>query len=298
MNMEMAYLMGMIYGNGEIARSSSSTIVVINIPHKKLQTEEIHDVKLYVKASIADIRRILEPLINSPIKFIQNKSITVLSFEKPNEDYLIREINRFTNLASSHNNMRINKELFNCTYDEKKQLIKGFADVTGYIRRSNYYLSGKYQHRVYLEISNNWEMVVDMCNLLKTIDIPVQNIDWAHPNIRDGHLKKYNEGKKTFWKKEHQVKIWANEFTKIGFGIIHKQQALEMFSEELLAGYKSTGKEVTMYTHRYYWETRKTRKKEKPSHPCENDPFIPEQIRGKHFNTWTEIASMLGYDKY
>lgn len=138
-------------------------------------------------------------------------------------------------------------------------------------------------------------MVIDICNLLKSTDIPVQNIDWAHPNIRDGKLTKYNEGKPNFWKKEHQVKIWANEFIPVGFGIIHKQQALEMYSDELLAGYRQNNKDPEKYTHRYYWETRKIQNKEKPIHPSEDDEFIPLAIRGKHFNSWSEIAKELGY---
>ena len=295
MNIEMAYLLGMICGNGEIQRNTTNTIVSIDIPHKKLQTEEIHDVKLYVKASISDIRNIVEPLIGAGLDFIQNQSSTVLSFNKPNTDYLIREINRYIGNAVSHNDIKVHPDIFQCTLDERRQFIKGFADVTGYIRRSNYYVGAKYQHRVYLEIPHNWQMVIDICNLLKSTDIPVQNIDWAHPNMRDGKLTKYNQGKPNFWKKEHQVKIWANEFMPVGFGIIHKQQALEMYSDELLAGYRKDNKLPEKYTHRYYWETIKKVTKNKPIHPCENDEFIPLTIRGKHFNSWTEIAKELGY---
>lgn len=295
MNIEMAYLLGMICGNGEIQRNSVNTTVSIDIPHKKLQTEEIHDVKLYVKASIADIRNILEPLVDAGLDFIQNQSSTVLSFTKPNSDYLIREINRYVGMALSHNNIKMHDDIFQCTIDERKQFLRGFADVTGYIRRSNYYVGAKYQHRVYFEIPHNWQMVIDICNLLKSTDIPVQNIDWAHPNMRDGNLTKCHEGKLNFWKKEHQVKIWANEFITVGFGIIHKQQALEMYSEELIVGYLKENKNPNEYTHRYYWETRKIRNKEKPIHPCENDSFIPSTIRGKHFNSWSDIAKELGY---
>ena len=38
--------------------------------------------------------------------------------------------------------------------------------------------------------------------------------DPSHPNFRDGHLVKYNEGKPYFWKKEHQVKVFANELNE------------------------------------------------------------------------------------
>lgn len=294
MNIEMSYLLGMICGNGEIQRTSVNTIISIDIPHKKLETEEIHDVKLYVKASIADIRNIIEPLIGAGLTFIQNASSTILSFVKPNTDYLIREINRFVGNAVSHNDISIHSDIFSCTLDERKEFLKGFADVTGYIRRSNAYFN-EYEHRVYLEIPNNWQMVIDICNLLKSVDIPVQSIDWAHPNMRDGNLKKYNAGEINFWKKEHQIKIWANEFIIIGFGIIHKQQALEMFSDELIAAYIGLNKNLQKKTHKYYWESKRKINKIKPIHPSENDELIPSIIRGRHFNSWTEIARELGY---
>lgn len=294
MNIEMSYLLGMICGNGEIRRTSVNTVVSIDIPHKKLETEEIHDVKLYVKASIADIRNIIEPLIGAGFTFIQNASSTILSFVKPNTDYLIREINRFVGNAISHNNISIHSDIFSCTLDERKEFLKGFADVTGYIRRSNAYFN-EYEHRVYLEIPNNWQMVIDICNLLKSVDIPVQSIDWAHPNMRDGNLKKYNAGEINFWKKEHQIKIWANEFIIIGFGIIHKQQALEMFSDELIVAYIGINKNLQKKTHKYYWESKRKSNKIKPIHPSENDELIPLKIRGKHFDSWVEIAKELGY---
>ncbi len=205
-----------------------------------------------------------------------------------------REINRFIGNAVSHNNINIHKDIFACTHDERKQFIKGFADVTGYIRRSNAYFE-KFEHRVYFEIPQNWQMVIDICNLLKSSDIPVQTIDWAHPNIRDGNLTAYNKGKINFWKKEHQIKVWANEFTPIGFGIIHKQQALEMFSEELLSGYIGLNKDPRERTHRFYWDLKRKSFRVKPFHPGENDEFIPLTIRGKHFNSWSEIAKELGY---
>ena len=53
-------------------------------------------------------------------------------------------------------------------------------------------------------------------------------------------------------------------------------------------------KNVSDVTHRYYWQMR-SRIREKPSHPGESDKFIPAQIRGKHYNSWCEIAEDLGY---
>ena len=65
MNNEMAYLLGMIYGNGEINNAFGRTSISIEIPHKKLETEDFHNVKIYQPRrktpsfSYGDIRRTL-----------------------------------------------------------------------------------------------------------------------------------------------------------------------------------------------------------------------------------------------
>lgn len=294
MNTEMAYLLGMITGNGNIQRGKIETTIAIDIPHKKLETEFQKDVGIYVKASITDIRQILEPLLGTGLRFIQNPNISILSFTKSNEDYLMREILRYVGCATSTNNIRISPEVFNFTMDERKQFVKGFADVTGYIRRSNYAFKEP-NYRVYFEIPNNWELVVDFANLLKSIDVPVQNIDWAHPNMRDGKLVKYNQGKPDFWKKEHQIKVWAVEYQPIGFAVIHKQEALNYFAEKQRFYIEVQQKKRLLdVTHKYYWELI-SRNKKKPLHPGENDYFIPKKIRGNHYDSWTAIAEDMGY---
>lgn len=293
MNNEMAYLLGMIYGNGEINNYSGMTSVSIEIPHKKLETEKFHDVKIYVKASMADIMKILQPLIGSEIRFTQGRSVTTISFSKPERDYLVREIMRYVDSTSTHNDMRIHDEVSCFTDEQKKLLLKGFCDVTAYIRKSNYFIE-KYKHRVYIEIPNNWFMVADICNLLRDLDIPVQNIDWAHPNMRDGNLKKYNQGQRYFWKKEHQIKIYANEFLQIGFGIIHKTEALRTYAGELVRGFEFAGVDASAITHRFYWETGNAHRN-KSHHPCEGDISLPIPIRGNHYDSWKQIARELGY---
>ncbi len=242
---------------------------------------------------ITDIRNIIEPLTGTGLNFTQQDNHSIMSFTKPNSDYLIREILRYMGSAVSHENIRVAQDVFNFTRDEKIAFLKGFADVTGYIRRSNYFIA-PFKHRVYLEVPQNWFLVVDICNLLKDVDVPVQAIDWAHPNMRDGNLKKYNEGKTDFWKKEHQIKIYANEFLPIGFAVLHKKEALLAFAEELINGYSHIGKDASDETHKFYWQGR-GRNKIKPHHPREIDEFIPEEIRGNHYNSWKEIASDLGY---
>lgn len=288
MNTQMAYLIGMILGNGEVQRKSDTTTITVELPHKNLIDDEGREVSVYVKSSLADIRGIVEPLIGYSLPISQTKRATQFSFTMPNADYTMREILRFIGNGVHHSTMTMNDELFGIKTDEKKELLRGIADVTGYIRKSNIAFGQDGCHRVYIEIPGNWQMVIDIANMLKDLDIPVQTIDFGHPNFRDSNLKKYNEGKTYYWKKEHQVKIWANEFLPIGFNIVHKQRALERYAEELL-DYLDEEK-----THQFYWQ-KTIRKKEKPTHPMENDESLPLSIRGKHYESWTELAEELGY---
>lgn len=50
-------------------------------------------------------------------------------------------------------------EIFEFTFDERMQFLMGFADVKGYIRRSNYTFS-KPNPRVYFETPRNWDLVI------------------------------------------------------------------------------------------------------------------------------------------
>lgn len=289
MNAQMAYLIGMILGNGEIQRGPDKTTVIIDIPHKNLLDDDNREVTVYVKASLTDIRGVIEPLLGREIPITQTSRSTKMSFTMQNKDYTMREILRFINNGVHHSTMTMSQDLFSITTEEKKELLRGIADVTGYIRKSNIAFGQKGAHRVYIEIPGNWNMVVDIANILKDLDIPVQTIDFGHPNFRDSNLNKYNQGKPLYWKKEHQIKIWANEFLPIGFNITHKQKALEKYAEELLANMR------TDTTHKFYWEKNIRARKTKPYHPGENDESLPSSIRGKHFESWTDLARALGY---
>lgn len=288
MNAQMAYLIGMILGNGEVQRKIDSTTITIELPHKNLIDDDGREVSIYVKSSLTDIRNILEPLIGHSLPVAQTKRATQFSFTKSNNDYTMREILRFIGNGVHHSTMTMSNDLFSMSTDEKKELLRGIADVTGYIRKSNLAFGQEGCHRVYIEIPGNWQLVIDISNMLKALSIPVQTIDFGHPNFRDSNLKKYNEGKPYYWKKEHQVKVWANEFLPIGFNIVHKQKAIEAYADELLE-YLDPAK-----THKFYWE-KQTRKKEKPIHPMENDDSIPSGIRGNHYDSWTQLAKDLGY---
>ncbi len=318
-NAEFVYLLGMIVGKGTIVRNSVNTEIRIEIPHKNLRIED-SDIVISVKASLLDIKNILEPLIDTRIGVVSGKGKTTISFTKNSKDFLIREINRYLQNEVSYQEFRIPEEIFQSPTDIKKEFLSGLADVTAHIRRSNNYLCTKnapcYGHRVYIEVPKNWYLTIDIANLLLALDIPVHTINWGHPNTRDPNLRDYKKGRYNSWIREHQIKIFAEEFEKVGFRVIHKMRILKLladlnrrewdrFVKEKIKKARSKAQmekwekllgRLDVIHHRFYWETKPASKK-KPTHPLEKDERIPDVLRGRHFDSWREIAEILGYPR-
>lgn len=312
---DTAYLLGMIVGKGNLIRENEFTKAVIEIPHKNFIIEGM-EAKLSVEASINRIKERIEPLLEVRITTTSQKSRTIINFSKDNQTFVMRQIRKYVGDRYSCKDFRIPKEIFELSSDLKREFLRGLSDVTAHIRSSNNAYGLKYENRIYIEIPHNWFLVIDICNLLKDVDVPVQNIDWGHPNIRDSNSEEYNKGKHRAWFREHQIKIYADEFEKIGFSMEHKKRALkklaEINREEWDKHCKRKSKEakndkwkekwlsrvgkIKEKHHKFYWETRDV-KKIKPRHPEENSELIPQQIRGKHFNSWIEIAKELGYNE-
>jgi len=166
-----------------------------------------------------------------------------------------------------------------------KEFIRGYSDVAAHIRASNRDEAGF--HRVYIDVLfQNWKLPVQLCNLIQmNLEVPVHTITWAHPNIRDPNAK-HSGG---WWKKEHQIKIYAHDFTSIGFYIRHKQELLEKYADEnrkkISNGEKPRHKQCRAIIGKY-----RVRKQ----HPDENDQDLPESIRGRHINHYVEICKALG----
>lgn len=292
LNPDIAYLLGMIVGKGEIIRGENQTKILIMIPHKNLEIEG-ENTQLSIKASFLDIITRLQPLIGTDLKTdTSNTREAIIYFSKDNEDFLIRTINTFFNNENSWRRFRIPNEIFNSSTNIKKEFVRGVADVTGHIRQSNQYYSPLFENRVYIEIMENWMLVIDVANLLKSLSIPIHTIRFAHPNLVDPRGEYYSRGIRSY--KEHQIKIWAEEFEKIGFNIDHKNKLLVRYANKNKRNWK---RNVTIENshHKFYWETRDS-SVAKPSHPDEGNLTIYSSIRGKHFNSWKEIANALGYN--
>jgi hypothetical protein len=276
---DIAYLLGLIIGRGEIILSSKSFKIVINFPFRT-QLEGVDQFPEYVKS--------LTKSINPRIESLTGKSPTIKSNQQDRDVQIEIEVaksNLFARIIMTSLNNKLHYSEFSVPQNVKdsedlevvKEFVRGFADSAGNIRRSNRDQNGF--HRVYLDVLNkNWFLPVNMCNLLQhKLEVPVSNVLWGHPNLREDSAFR-----------EHQIRVYAHDFVKIGFYVKHKATLLKALAKENVNMINDGKKDPSSFCN----GCRRIRTKN--IHPLENDERLPKFIRGKHFDSYWQICAECG----
>ena len=275
---DISYLLGLITGHGEIQYNSDVKKIIIDFEYKTLESKaitKVFDQRLHIQTSLDPVVYRLQQIGINVQKVTGDKISLVLTWTKEDIAWLFIKF-LINGTRFSYHDFLIPEPIFETTDANKKEFLRGLADVTGFVRKSNVDQAGR--HRVYIEISNkNWFLPPQICQLTQSLNIAIQYIGYGHPNIRGGTG--------TSWAKEHQIKIYAEDFENIGFYISHKNEALAELVE-----YNKTN-----FERRQALCTGKvSREKNKDTHPCETHEKLPAEINGQHFNNYKEICKCLG----
>lgn len=276
---DISYLLGLITGRGEIQYTNEVKKIVIDFEYKTLESKaitKVFDQRLHIQTSLDPVGLRLQNIgINTQKVITDTKLSLVLRWQQEDIAWLFIKY-LINGTRFSYHDFLIPESVFEATEASKKEFLRGLSDVTSYVRNSNRDQVGR--HRVYIEISNkNWFLPPQICQLTQSLNVPIQYIGYGHPNIRGGNG--------TSWAKEHQIKIYAEDFEKIGFYISHKNEALKELSDHNRAKFDrqqhlcdgTIGKKVT-----------------KESHTHEAHKKLPPEINGRHFDSFKEICKCLG----
>lgn len=282
LNEDIAYLLGLTVGKGVFVCEGQIRQLVITFPYKNLAAEgygHSYNTPLELSSSLDTTLNRIRNCGFDVRKETANKNDIALIITWHHEDlswqvlqYLLND-----NFIDFHS-FRIPRAIFEADKEIQKEFLRGYFDTTGHIRKSNAAFGKDDQHRIYLEVDQrNWLIIADLYKLLTNLSVSIHTIDFGHPNFRDPELKKA----KGFWAKEHQIKIFANQFVKIGSYLNHKNEVLKELADKNNPNLGEDDKERTM------------RSKTKPSNPEENSEKLPTFLRGKHFNNWRELLDYL-----
>lgn len=276
---DLAYLFGLTCGRGSLDYSKKS--LKINVPFKSIKAVGInkkYNQKDKLIIGLDYIVNLLGEFTGKHVKKTSSDSAITISILFQSNTHTWQALTSFFNGRDSFQNFMLPEDFFDAPKNLKLNFLRGFSDVAGFVRKSNYDRSGRY--RVYLEIPNaNWHLPIQICRLLQSpeISVPVQTITWGHPNIRGSDN----------WAKEHQVKIYAEYFKTIGFTLDFKNEILDELAKANIIkfGFKKPS---------FCNPLAKRIPKEKIHAPNINSPKIHESIRGQHFNAFWQICISLG----
>ena len=159
----------------------------------------------------------------------------------------------------------------------------GFCNAGGWVPRKG--TSSEVRQRAYFQVVRNWKLTVEIDNFLRSeFDIPIQTIDWGHPNIRDGNLVEAQAGKSSAYAREHQLKVYPEYLKDFRFRISSKQKMFQELIDHNVAG---------GFTNTEDWFPPQKITSFKAIHPDESNPRMALQVR-RHFDSFWQINHALG----
>lgn len=290
---DVAYFIGQVTARGEISDKGGVKRISIEFPFRNLKVEGIKKKITQRDKILLSLDRVINrinELADVNVRKNESERSVYLILETLKNTMFLRNIKMLMKGKSSYYEFEVPDQIFESDDSIKNEFIRGFADVAGSARWANRNRWGKC--RVYLDVLNsplNWRLPIQICHILQDhLETPVDVIQWGHPNTRDPNLKEYKEGRKDAWAREHQIKIFADDFEKIGFYMSHKQEILEELAE---------------YNRKEGFGKAKfcnppKRRKSKPKHPSENSEKLPLEIRRKHYDSCWEICADLDCIRY
>ena len=285
---DVAYLLGLIAIRGELYESQGDKRIIIQFPFKSLIAEgvTVHvDQQNQLDMAVNQIRDRLQELLEGPIEVDRADREFIFSIRFLRNAMVWRNIRYMFGEGRSFREFEVPLSVRVAGEDIiKLEFLRGVADAGGFVRKSNYYLNGK--NRVYIEVNNrNWKLATQLCRLMQVdLDVPVQMIQWGHPNVREPNRK---EG--AAWAKEHQLKIFVEAFARVGFYVPYKGQILA----ELVAADRKLGGSAPGKCNPNPKVRRVTKK---PRHRGERSQVLPATVR-RHFNAYWQICRVLGCDQ-
>ncbi len=318
---EEAYLIGLICGRGHILQKDKK--IVIEFAHKnriaygiayckkcgelataqKTGDEEKKElickickskVPFSVKKVYEQRESTLDSINNEIIPFLSKKlnvesdiignnhmTLLVLDFNK--EKAKFESLIKLFKSKTGFDSFEIPEEMYGLNKDSKIEFVNGLLDTAGFFNQGSWMpRSGQNGYGVmrgYFQIVRNWKIPVQICDFLSSeFSLNIQTIDWGHPNMRD-------QANIYAWAREHQVKFFPEEYGIFTPKIKHKK---EMFLELV-----NHNKKIKFNSKEIFSITSINRGQIKPYHPEENNPKLPKEIRGIHFDASWQIALKL-----
>jgi len=284
-DMDVAYLVGMIVARGSFHQDGDVRRLVIQFPYRHDAMTPVPGSKINVdretalRLSMESIRNRISELLEVDLRVERKAREISLYAVFPKETIGWRDLRYITSRRSNYLDFEVPGVIFDAGADIQKEFLRGIADTScepSYADRDQ----GERQRIVIQVQFGNWILPVQLCRLLQeNLKIPVSNVLWGHPNLRA-------PGGGSGWAKETRIRIFAEAFEPIGFHFDYKQL---IFAEMVRFNKEREYPRAKVCNPK----TKKLRGR-KPRHDDECSDKLPDQLCGKHFNSYYKVCRALG----
>ena len=161
----------------------------------------------------------------------------------------------------------------------KRRFIAGLADTIGSMAKSQRRFSDEHQILSFEIKGFNFQFVCSLCKLLYSINCIPDQVNWNHPNIHCTSDPYYSH-----WHKGFKLRILLDQYARFG-----------AFAFRTKAETSNENRRLQSQTHTAEkCEERDFHVTPSTVHPAENDPRLPEVIRGGHYIHFRHFCTVLG----
>ncbi|MBL7191168.1 hypothetical protein ISS30_05690 [bacterium] len=278
MDEDVAYFIGLLTAKGKLIEEKDNRRIIIDFPYRNLFTrapEESgikYSVPDKIKIGLFDIQKNLHELLGEEVSMEETEGSISFIVKFSRNTMVWRNITTIMQDKINFYEFELNPIFYEMPESIQKCFMQGFADASSMPSEKDQ--DQFKRNRIVLQIPHdNWKLPVQICKLLQIhLKIPVCHIMYGHPSL-----------KRDF--REHRMRIFPEDFIKIGYGFSFKQDILKAFINPK----KNIKRDPSSLCN----PKAKRIPKKKDKDPKEKDEKLPEHVR-RHFNAYWQICMACG----
>lgn len=282
MNIDKAYLFGLIIGGGNFGNAEDS--LRIKLPYKQWGSyqqnpERASDIS-------RDILRVLGPMFKNAYNINISYEATVSGVWsilcEGDLTELMSELQSYgINCDGDLRNSISIRGIVAALIDDnfKRRFIAGLADTIGSTNPNHRRFTNDVQILSFELKGCNFSFVCELCRLLYSVNCLPDQILWNHPNFHCGNDPYYSQ-----WNKGFKLRVQIDQYAEFGaVAFTAKAKSLK----ENLKLQKQTHDAIAC-------PERDVKATQSCVHPAENDMRLPDYIRGGHYLHNRHVCAVLG----
>lgn len=282
MNTDKAYLLGLVIGGGDFGNAED--MLRIHLPYKKWGSyiENPQRAGQIARDILQQVGQMFRAVYNLSVQYETTPGGTWIILCEGDTTRLKKDLTQYGIPCDGEirGNADISQLIADLVDDNlKRRFIAGLADTIGSMAKSQRRFSDEHQI-ISLEIKGyNFKFVCDLCGLLYSINCIPDQVNWNHPNIHCPSDPYYRQ-----WNKGFKLRILLDQYARFG-----------AFAFRTKAESSNENRRLQQQTHTAeQCEEREIHVTPSAVHPGENDPRLPEQIRGGHYIHFRHFCAVLG----